>query len=159
MIIYKTTNLVNGKIYIGQDFRNKQNYFGSGNCLHRAIRKYGLENFKKEILEYCKTKEQLNEQEIFWIKKLNSKVPNGYNLTDGGGGSINPSKETRKKMSKAHGGKKFTKVHKESISEGLKGKKFTKAHKEKMSKARKGRALKERGHRENCLCSFCFKRI
>ena len=41
----------------------------------------------------------LNEREIFWIAKLNTKVPNGYNLTDGGEGLVNPSDETRAKMS------------------------------------------------------------
>ena len=44
MIIYKTTNLVNGKIYIGQDSNNNPNYYGSGTLLHKAIKKYGLES-------------------------------------------------------------------------------------------------------------------
>ena len=46
MIIYKTTNLVNGKIYIGKDSKNNPNYLGSGNLLKKALIKYGKENFK-----------------------------------------------------------------------------------------------------------------
>lgn len=67
----------------------------------RAIRKYGLKNFKVEILEECETPEQLNEREIFWISTLNTKSPNGYNLTDGGEGmhGFKYNEETRAKIS------------------------------------------------------------
>ena len=47
MIIYKTTNLVNKKIYIGQDSKNNPEYLGSGAIVKKAIKKYGKENFKK----------------------------------------------------------------------------------------------------------------
>ena len=100
MIIYKTTNLINGKIYVGQDSKNNPNYLGSGKYINKSINKYSKENFKKEILCECNSKEELNEKEIYWIKELNSKVPNGYNLTDGGEGVFNPCDETRNKMSK-----------------------------------------------------------
>jgi hypothetical protein len=49
MIIYKTTNLINGKMYVGQDSHNNPLYLGSGKVLGLAIEKYGIENFKKEI--------------------------------------------------------------------------------------------------------------
>ncbi len=84
MIIYKTTNLINGKIYIGQDSNNNPTYYGSGKLLKIAIKKYGKENFKKEILEECKNEGHLNEREIFWIHNcdsINRKV--GYNISDG----------------------------------------------------------------------------
>lgn len=87
MIIYKTTNLINGKIYIGKDSKNDPAYLGSGLVLEKAIRKYGLENFKKEILESCSNDDELNEKERYWIKFYNStnrKI--GYNLTEGGTG-------------------------------------------------------------------------
>jgi group I intron endonuclease len=87
MIIYKTKNLINGKIYIGQDLNNNVNYLGSGLRLNNAIKKYGIENFEKEIIEYCKSKEELNEREKFWIKKYNAQDRNiGYNIADGGTG-------------------------------------------------------------------------
>jgi hypothetical protein len=87
MIIYKTTNNVNGKIYIGQDYYNNPKYFGSGLIIQRAIKKYGIDSFKKEILERCKTQEELNEREIYWIAFYNScdkKI--GYNISHGGQG-------------------------------------------------------------------------
>ena len=67
MIIYKTTNLINGKIYIGQDSKNDPKYIGSGYLLIKSIKKYGKNNFKKEILEICQNKFDLNIREIFWI--------------------------------------------------------------------------------------------
>ena len=62
MIIYKTTNLVNGKIYIGQDKYNSPVYLGSGKILHLAFQKYGIENFNKETLEECESVQELNER-------------------------------------------------------------------------------------------------
>jgi group I intron endonuclease len=85
MVIYKTTNLVNGKFYIGKDVKNKKSYLGSGKVLKQAIQKYGKDNFKKEILERCNTLEELDEREKYWIKELKA-IENGYNLTEGGTG-------------------------------------------------------------------------
>lgn len=111
--IYKTTNLTTGKIYVGQHTTNKENdkYLGSGIYFKKVVKKYGKENFVKEIIEYCDTQKELNEREIFWINKLNTINPNGYNLSIGGGlvilcGENNPffgkhhSKETKEKLSK-----------------------------------------------------------
>jgi group I intron endonuclease len=87
MIIYKTTNLINGKIYIGKDSRDDINYLGSGIKLLGAIKKYGKDLFKKEILEVCTTLEHLNDQEIHWISKFNATDPLiGYNIAVGGTG-------------------------------------------------------------------------
>jgi len=85
MVIYKTTNLVNGKIYIGQDSKNNPNYYGSGKILKKAIKKYGKDNFIKEIILECKTQEELDIMEKLWISKLNSTNKNiGYNVSFGG---------------------------------------------------------------------------
>lgn len=113
MLIYKITNKINNKIYVGQTklslsdklklHINKSKY--GKYYINNAIRKYGIENFTIEEIEKCKSKEQLNEREIYWIKELNSKNKKiGYNLTDGGDGNSNPSLETRKKMSISHKG-------------------------------------------------------
>ena len=84
MVIYKTTNLINGKIYVGKDVKNKPSYYGSGNLIKLAIKKYGKENFKKEILEECKDQIELANREIYWIANLCStnKVI-GYNISNG----------------------------------------------------------------------------
>lgn len=85
MIIYRTTNLINGKFYVGLDTKNDPNYLRSGLLLKKAITKYGRDQFRKEILEECKTLEELREREIFWINELSAQNPEiGYNVADGG---------------------------------------------------------------------------
>lgn len=85
MIIYKITNLINNKIYVGQDKNNNSFYLGSGTAIKNAIKKYGKENFKKDILETCSDCNELNEKEIYWIDKLNSRDKEiGYNISKGG---------------------------------------------------------------------------
>lgn len=86
MIIYKTTNLINGKIYIGKSKYDDNKYLGSGKILRFAFRKYGRNNFKKEIIDTAETLEELNNKEMYWIKELNSIIPNGYNIARGGEG-------------------------------------------------------------------------
>ena len=67
MIIYQIINLINNKKYIGRDANNNPNYLGSGSVIKKAIKKYGKQNFKKEILEYC-TKENILEREEYYLK-------------------------------------------------------------------------------------------
>jgi len=85
MVIYKTTNLINGKFYVGKDEKNSPNYLGSGKILRIAIEKYGIENFKKEILEECLTRDELNNREKYWINELSATTV-GYNISEGGTG-------------------------------------------------------------------------
>lgn len=85
--VYKITNTVNNKIYVGQHYGTiTDSYMGSGFILKRAIKKYGIENFKREILEICESHKKVNIREIYYIKELNSLRPNGYNITKGGTG-------------------------------------------------------------------------
>ena len=98
MIIYKTTNLANGKIYIGQDKNNNPTYLGSGKILCLALKQYGTANFIKEIIEDCESKEHLDEREKHWINFYNSTDRNiGYNIALGGDGgdtiSNHPNKD------------------------------------------------------------------
>lgn len=146
MIIYKTTNLINGKIYIGKDSKNNPNYYGSGLILKQSIKKYGKENFKKEILEYCIDKNHLNEREIFWIDAFNSIVPNGYNITNGGAGgdtiSKHPNREKIcKKISIANKGHIMSDTQKKKISEANKGRIATPYMKLRASQTHKGKTL------------------
>ncbi|ENO00571.1 hypothetical protein CWB68_11995 [Pseudoalteromonas sp. S979] len=87
--IYKTLNLETRKIYIGQHRRRgfAPNYFGSGTALKAAIKAYGRDCFKCKVIERCDTLKELNEREIFWIEKYQSRNPLiGYNLAVGGAG-------------------------------------------------------------------------
>jgi group I intron endonuclease len=134
MVIYKTTNLIDGMIYVGQDTKNRPSYYGSGLLIKRAIKKFGKENFKKEILEYCNSKEELNEREVFWIKELNSKEK-GYNICSGGQGQN--SNEIKEKFSKNRTGinntmygKNHTDDVKKFISDINKGRKWSEDRKE-----------------------------
>jgi group I intron endonuclease len=105
MIIYKTTNNANGNFYVGQDSKNNPDYLGSGLALNRAIKKYGRESFTKEIIEYCDTKEQLNEREKFWINELKAREL-GYNIAEGGHGGNTYNEEISKRVSERSKGKK-----------------------------------------------------
>lgn len=88
--VYKTTNNINNKIYIGQKKSDKfiPSYKGSGKLLRKAIEKYGKESFNVEIVCWATSKKELDDQERYWIKKLNSRNSDvGYNLAEGGEGS------------------------------------------------------------------------
>lgn len=87
--IYKTTNLLNNKIYIGKKVgKFRSSYFGSGILIGQAINKYGKNNFKVRILKYAKDKHILNKLEKHYIKKYRNKFGkrNLYNIGDGGEG-------------------------------------------------------------------------
>lgn len=87
--IYKVTNKINGKVYIGQSVdigrRWRQHMTAEDdNYFHKAIQKYGVENFRWEVIEKCKKKD-LDEREIYWIEYYDS-FNKGYNCTKGGDG-------------------------------------------------------------------------
>ena len=105
-IIYLTRCLVNGKIYVGLHTGGDDGYLGSGTALLKAIKKYGKENYERVVLDTFSLPEEGFSKEIFWIKEKNSKKPNGYNLTDGGDGLLNPSCDTRLKISISQMGNK-----------------------------------------------------
>lgn len=162
--IYRITNLINGKTYIGQHKYEilDDNYMGSGILLHRAYDKYGIENFKKEII--CKNiqyKETIDDMERFYIKKEHEQNSFGcYNIAEGGeGGNTYKGRTqeemelTKKKMSESLKGKNKGKHHSEEarkkISEAHKGKAtwngkhHSEESKKKMSESHKGKKLSE----------------
>ena len=142
MYVYKTTNLLNGKIYIGKRIYRKKDdnwYLGSGIWLNRCINKYGRNNFRKDILEWCNSKEELCEREKFWIKELNSTDKLiGYNLSLGGEGG-NVGKDTYIKIGNRLRGVKKSKEFGEKVSKALKGVPKSKEHNEKVRQALLGR--------------------
>ena len=138
--IYKITNQINGKIYIGKHSTDNldDGYMGSGVLIKKAIQKYGIENFTKEYLAFCDTEEKLNWFEKFYIKKYKAREV-GYNLTDGGDGLLNPKASTIKKMSEARKKYRYSEESKRKISESMKCHKVTDDTKRKMSEAKLGK--------------------
>lgn len=102
MFVYKITNIVDGKFYIGKTQKTLEERFKrhlirkSSPKLMAAISKYGKENFKIELIDKATSKEELNTKEKYWIEKLMA-IENGYNLTYGGDGGI-PTAETIEKI-------------------------------------------------------------
>ena len=87
--IYITTNLINNKKYIGQKKLDNgsrwKSYLGSGVHLQKAIKKYGKENFKREIIDYANSLEELNVLERYYIEKYNAvESKEFYNVIEGG---------------------------------------------------------------------------
>jgi group I intron endonuclease len=130
MIIYKVTNLVNGKVYIGQtvrefEIRKTQHIYDTisnkdNSIFHKALLKYGQDKFQWEIIDNAETEEELNKKEIYWINFYNSyiraKNSNGYNMTIGGEGmsGYKHSDESKEKISKV---KKGSKHHNAKLTE------------------------------------------
>ena len=99
--IYKTTNLINKKIYIGKHVGCfDESYKGSGKILRYAIEKYGIDNFKTEMIFKCESLEELNEKEKEFIKYYKQKYKrNCYNIASGGdGGDVYYYNEYEKKL-------------------------------------------------------------
>ena len=94
---YKTTNLINGRYYLGMHSTNRldDGYLGSGKRLYYELNKYGRNNFKFEILEQFNSREELIQAEINLITEQDLKNPNCLNLKQGGSGGF--TDENRKK--------------------------------------------------------------
>lgn len=145
--IYRITNKVNNKTYIGQHKYKKlnDNYMGSGKLIRRAQKKYGIENFEKEILySRIQYKETADDMERFVIAKERALGKAEYNIADGGQGNLglHHSEETKRKLSKANKGKHLSVEIRKKISKALKGKKpheRTEETRRKMSEALKGK--------------------
>lgn len=136
MQVYKITNLLNNRIYIGQDSNSNPNYFGSGKLIKQAIKKYGKENFIKEIICECLNKQELDEKEKYWIDKLKSTNREiGYNITIGGSGGVSYG-ESNGMFGRKHSKKTIEKMKAIKI-----GKKQSEATKLKMSITRKGKRM------------------
>ena len=124
--IYIITNMVNGKKYVGltnslsKRWNKHKNAKGSAPALHSAIKKYGIENF--DFVHYASAfgPDAAKTIEIAVITEYNTQVPNGYNLTAGGDGTLEPSSGLRKKMSDSHKGKVQSEETKLKRSESLK---------------------------------------
>lgn len=123
--IYRTTNLINGKTYIGQHKYKKLNdrYIGSGKLLKKAFKKYDKENFKKDIIEFnIPTLELANDWEQMYILFEKAKGKGEYNIAKGGRGRGSVSEETRRKLSEACKGEKngfYGKKHSDKVKKEI----------------------------------------
>jgi hypothetical protein len=167
--IYITTNMINGKRYIGQRkfYRNWNEYLGSGKLIKRAIEKYGKQNFNRTIVAIAFSEEQLNIFEKEWINLFDSdKNEDYYNIAQGGHGNTlsgltdiqmkelkikqsiastgrTHTESTKKKMSEWHTGKIVSEETRQKISKINKGKVVSDESKLKMSQSQKGRIHSE----------------
>lgn len=150
-IVYKITNLVNNKFYIGahkQKFVDPykcDNYWSSSDYVHDSIKKHGIENFKRETIEVCKSWKEALKREIYWIAELKSNIcryPDslGMNRNDGGWGGDEVSGNGKGKDHPNYG-RKHTEESKQKMSESQKGKIISEETKAKISKANKGRIV------------------
>lgn len=144
--IYRITNKINGKTYIGQHKYKKLNdsYMGSGKLLKLAKKKYGIENFEKEILEFDIPNVDLaNDWEQMYILFERVKGKSEYNIANGGGGvvGVERSEEWKRKISEAQKGRHLSEETRKKLSEARKGKKhgpLSEEHRRKISEAHKG---------------------
>ena len=144
--IYKITNLVNGKMYVGQHVTSDldDGYMGSGKIIKLAIKKYGKENFRKEWLTFCEDQEELDYMERVFADQTWVDRSDTYNLALGGNKRAF-SEQTRRKISEAMKGERnhnFGRHHsaeeRRKMSEALKGRPLSEEHRRKLSEAHKG---------------------
>lgn len=159
-VIYKITNVINGKVYIGQTIcferRWKEHITDSRrknpkSVIGKAIKKYGGGNFNTKIVYNAHDQDELNDMEIHVIaehKSTNREV--GYNRDKGGVGSSGHvyvcSDKTKAKLSEINKGKTLSKETKQKIGDALKCKQkppFSDEHKEKLSDAKRGNPLSD----------------
>ena len=177
MIVYKITNKINGKIYIGQTVQalkerwNKHCSVKRCLALSSAIKKYGKESFEIKVMVRCNSIEEMNHRETYYIKLFDTVAPKGYNLTRGGrnGKHVEETKkkigdkqrgnrnhnfgkkasaETRHKMSASQKGRVKTPEERAKLSAANTGAVFSEERKKNISIALKGKPLTE-NHRQN----------
>jgi len=168
MVVYKVTNLQNGKCYIGatkqplNHRRIKHQYAvktGSEALFHNALRKYGESSFTWEVLHTCKDREELSKMEAYYTDYYDS-FNNGYNMQTGGDSEYIISELVKEKLSIASKGKPKSEEHRKNIKKNhadvsgennpMYGKHHTKEAREKISKtkAAKGNYWTGRKHSE-----------
>ena len=150
MVVYKIVNTLNGMIYVGQTKRNldermREHYRKNITPIDKAIHEIGRENFKAYVIEECTSQNELYEREEYWINKLNTIFPNGYNRCNGGKTSkgYKHTSESKEKMRKAREGMYL------GIDNPFYGKHHSEEQKAKWKKDRQGRKPSEKALEES----------
>lgn len=134
--IYKTTNILNQKVYIGQKKGIfKLSYLGSGQHIKNAIKKHGTRNFRVDLLTYASSREMLNAFEIQYIADYRKLFPGEwmYNIANGGiGGMAGHSESTKQKIKEARKRQIFTSETRIKMSISRKGRIITPETREKL---------------------------
>jgi group I intron endonuclease len=152
---YLTTNNITGKQYVGMHItiNPSDNYIGSGHLLVQAVKKYGKENFTRDIICFCSDVSTAFYNERIFISEFNTLTPNGYNISPFGGmnGKGSMDDETKNKIKKTLKGRKGkpskykgisrTEEIKEKIKKSNLGKKRSKKVRKKLSEGRLGKKL------------------
>jgi group I intron endonuclease len=160
MIVYRFTNKINGKIYVGQTIQElekrvknhiKESKKSNNRPILNAIKKYGIENFDIQIIDSALTHEELDTKEIKWIEELNCLTPSGYNILGGGQFKMKTTEEFSKRISEGlknsekwnttKNSEEYKKKILDSFIRWNKGKKFNEEHKLKLWNANKDRIL------------------
>lgn len=145
MIIYKTTNVINGLVYIGQkNGHHNKSYIGGGVLLMNAVKEFGKKNFKHEvIIEGDFNKNLSNELEKHFIRLYAAQIrSHGYNIMSGGRALSKHSPETIKKLSESKMGNAWNKGRKPSplnrsiVEAAARNNKITEQQREKMNEGR-----------------------
>lgn len=155
-VIYMIRNQINNKIYIGSAVngrKRKNEHFTAlrshkhpNRHLQNAFNKYGEKQFNFEILQIINDKQNLIEQEQYWMDIYYPE----YNIAPKAGSCLGMecSKETKRKISEARNGKKHSEESNKKLSESLKGRLLSEETKQKMSKFQKGRKHSEKTKRK-----------
>src|SRR5271167_2728566 len=155
--VYKITNLINGKLYIGKTDNLAERWqshlwhadTGGGYALHRSIRKYGKDNFKISIIEEFDTEKEALNREVYWIAEYKTNILKhgrvaGYNMTDGGDGTSGPkNEEWIAKIAASNRGKIRSPGTRAKVSAAQLGKKALQKTKNKMSLVHTGKHMGE----------------
>lgn len=152
--VYKITNKVTNKVYIGitnqgSGARYRHHWYesriGEPSPIHRSMAKYGEENFTLEIIDFADTYDELKEKEKYWIKQYNSIDRTiGYNLTEGGDGTF---------------GRKHSEETKEKIRQKALGRKLSDETKKKMSDIRRGKCSDKQKEHLSKLQDQCKRKV